>query len=261
MLHSFAVQAFGIEVRAAASSAEALALLQRCVFPSSLRLSAPARTPDLALLLEQKDGRFHLSADGLPISSSSELEPLGIEAVRVIDESVTRKIDPYRAMHAGVVAWGGNALALPGASHAGKSSLVAELLRCGATYYSDEYAVLDAAGFVHPYPRPLLLRNGSPQQSPVPAEECGGQTAIGPARLRWILGVQYRAGSTWSIAPVSQSAGVMMLLQNTPHAWAETPNLVQTVERAVATAACFSGTRGEARDAASEILRLVRSSS
>src|SRR5690348_5169542 len=64
-------------------------------------------------------------------------------------------------VHAGVVAWKGQAILLPGKSYSGKSTLVAELVRAGATYYSDEYAVLDRRGRVHPYPRPLTLRNGA----------------------------------------------------------------------------------------------------
>src|SRR5215472_11774288 len=54
-------------------------------------------------------------------------------------------------VHAGVVAWKEQVIMIPGASFSGKSSLVAEFLRAGATYYSDEYAVIDAHGRVHPY--------------------------------------------------------------------------------------------------------------
>src|ERR1051326_6942658 len=52
-------------------------------------------------------------------------------------------------VHAGVVGWGGRALVIPGRSFSGKSTLVAALVRAGATYYSDEYAVFDAQGRVH----------------------------------------------------------------------------------------------------------------
>jgi hypothetical protein len=45
-------------------------------------------------------------------------------------------------VHAGVAAWNGKAIVLPGRSRAGKSTLVAALLRAGATYVSDEYAVI-----------------------------------------------------------------------------------------------------------------------
>ena len=58
-------------------------------------------------------------------------------------------------VHAGVVGWKGHAIVIPGRTFSGKSTLVAELLRAGATYYSDELAVLDARGRVHPFQKPL----------------------------------------------------------------------------------------------------------
>jgi len=57
-----------------------------------------------------------------------------------------------------VVAWRGRAILLPGRSYVGKSTLVMELVRAGAVYYSDEYAVLDARGRVHPFAQPVALR-------------------------------------------------------------------------------------------------------
>ena len=45
------------------------------------------------------------------------------------------RLTTLRALHAGAVVWNQRALLLPGATHAGKSSLVAELLRRGATYF------------------------------------------------------------------------------------------------------------------------------
>jgi hypothetical protein len=44
-------------------------------------------------------------------------------------------------VHAGVVGWRGRAMVIPRSSHSGKSTLAAALIRAGATYYSDEYAV------------------------------------------------------------------------------------------------------------------------
>jgi hypothetical protein len=54
-------------------------------------------------------------------------------------------------VQAGVVGVGERAMVLPGKSFAGKTTLVAALVRAGAEYWSDEYAVLDANGDVHPY--------------------------------------------------------------------------------------------------------------
>jgi hypothetical protein len=72
-------------------------------------------------------------------------------------------------VHAGVVGWGGQAIVIPGRSYTGKSTLVAALVRAGATYYSDEYAVLDAQGLVTPirecWPYGKMQR-GCPQDMP-----------------------------------------------------------------------------------------------
>ena len=49
-------------------------------------------------------------------------------------------------VHAGAVTWRGSGIILPGPSRSGKSTLVIALLEMGATYYSDELAVLDPSG-------------------------------------------------------------------------------------------------------------------
>src|SRR5579864_2048966 len=49
-------------------------------------------------------------------------------------------------IHAGAVGWQGRAILLPGQSFTGKTSLVAALVRAGAGYYSDEFAVVDLQG-------------------------------------------------------------------------------------------------------------------
>ncbi len=84
-------------------------------------------------------------------------------------------------IHAEVVGWRGRALVISGYSRAGKSTLVAELLRLGATYYSDEYAVLDGHGLVHRYARRLSLR----QEGDLPSRRCtaadlGAETEAAP---------------------------------------------------------------------------------
>jgi hypothetical protein len=61
-------------------------------------------------------------------------------------------------LHAGVVGWKGKAVVIPASSFAGKTTLVAELIRKGAVYYSDEYAVLDREGLVYPFPKMLSMR-------------------------------------------------------------------------------------------------------
>src|SRR5438445_462151 len=81
-------------------------------------------------------------------------EPLESDLQMFVAEWARRRV----FVHAGVVGWRGQAIVIPGMTFSGKSTLVAALVRAGATYYSDEYAVFDAQGRVHPYPRRLAIR-------------------------------------------------------------------------------------------------------
>ena len=110
---------------------------------------------------------------------------------RALDEVSVRCQTDVAVVHGGVVAHEGRAILLPGPTHAGKSTLVAELVRQGAPYFSDEYALIDADGRVHPYPRPLLLRDGSGYDQPRLATELGGTVAHEPLPAGLIVGVRH----------------------------------------------------------------------
>jgi hypothetical protein len=189
----------------------------------------------------------------------SDCRAIGLvpDLIRVLDEAVLQRLTTLRAVHAGTVLWGERALLLPGGTHAEKSSLVAELLRHGATYFSDEYALIDSDGLVHPYPWPLLVRNGRPEQVPILPSECNASVGEAPAPVGWILSLQYLSGCTWSVAAITQSEALLTLLRNTPHILAESPEMVRVFERAVTGATCYAGHRNEAADAVDQILRLV----
>jgi hypothetical protein len=256
---AFAVRAFDCTINATANSPEAFAIADRYIFPSFPRIEAGSARPDLSLFIEQTEEEFRLSKDGEAITSSIQAIGLVPHLIHAVDEAVVERLVTLRAVHAGTVTLRGRVLLLPGATHSGKSSIVAELLRRGAVYFSDEYALIDADGLAHPYPRPLLLRNGSPEQFPVLAGERNAQVGDAPAAVGWILLLEYQAGSSWHIAPVPQSLALLALLQNTPHALADSPQMIEMFQRAVSGAACYSGRRAEAADAATEIMRLTGS--
>jgi hypothetical protein len=56
---------------------------------------------------------------------------------------IARSAPAHLFVHSGVVGWKGRAVLIPGRSFSGKTTLVRAFLEAGATYYSDEYAVLD----------------------------------------------------------------------------------------------------------------------
>jgi hypothetical protein len=120
-------------------------------------------------------------------------------------------------VHAGVVGWKGNAIVIPARSFQGKTTLVAELVRNGASYYSDEYAILDEDGLVHAFPRMLAMRGIEDEyaQTDVSVESLGGTYGAGPIPVKMILLTEFRPDGVWSPDLLSDGLGVMEMIPHT----------------------------------------------
>jgi hypothetical protein len=158
-------------------------------------------------------------------------------------------------VHAGVVGWRGRTIVIPGRSLSGKTSLVVALLRAGATYYSDEYAVFDGEGLVHPFPKPLSLRRGDagpPERCPV--EALGGRPGTKPIPMGLVALSVYQAGARWRPRTLSRGRGVLSLLDNTVLARARPKEALAILERAVEGTSILKSKRGEACDVVESLL-------
>jgi hypothetical protein len=156
-----------------------------------------------------------------------------------------------------VVGWRDRAILLPGRSFSGKTTLVAALVGAGATYYSDEYAVLDAKGRVHPYARPLSIRSADDARSRrCPVEELGGVSATRPLPVGLIAVTQFRPGTRrpgpWRA--LSPGQAVLALLSHTVPARRKPATALATLRQAVAPATALRGARGEADRTAEALL-------
>lgn len=148
-------------------------------------------------------------------------------------------------VHAGVVAFGGHAVLLPGRSGSGKSTLVDRLVREGATYLSDEYAAIDPSGLIHPYARPIALRSsnrGSKVRRPAP--KAGGVIATAPLPAGLILETEYRPGVRFRPRPLSQLEMVGALSRNSAASRHRPEAALQAFTRLTAAARGFEGPRG-----------------
>lgn len=152
-------------------------------------------------------------------------------------------------VHAGVVVTGGRALVLPGRSFAGKSTLVRALVRAGATYYSDEYAVFDANARVHAYPRPLAVR-GPAGRRLIPAP----RQARPPRPVAQILLTRYKPGATRPLRRLAPGRAVLALFKNTVAARSRAAFALSVLTRISASANAWYGQRGEAADLAAQLL-------
>ncbi|MFI5180923.1 MAG: hypothetical protein ACHQPI_06000 [Thermoanaerobaculia bacterium] len=149
-------------------------------------------------------------------------------------------------IHAGAVGWHGKAILLPGRSGSGKTTLVAALVRAGGVYLSDEYAVLDADGWVHPFPRRLGIRGVDGGSERVPAWALGGQICRRPLRLGQMLALVYRPGSPWRLHSLSPGQAAMALLEHTVAVRARPRAALAALARAVGDVSAVRGERGEA---------------
>ena len=161
-------------------------------------------------------------------------------------------------VHAGVVGWKGKAIVIPGRSYSGKSTLVAELVRAGATYYSDEYAVLDSRGRVHPFSKPLELREeGEFRQTKITAAELGGHSGTKPLPVGLVLMTQFKNGARWRPRKLTAGKGVLEMLFNTVSARRSPEKALATLQRVAAQAEVLKGVRGDARTIAPAVLERV----
>jgi hypothetical protein len=202
------------------------------------------------------NGSSHVLLDSLDTEVKSRSLKTLLEAFQVRLKMYVAEMARRRVfVHAGVVGWQGKAIIVPGRSMSGKTSLVAELVRAGATYYSDEYAVLDRFGRVHPYPEPLAIRKQRySKQKKYRAEEIGGIIGVKPLTVGQVVVSRYQAGTDWRPTKLSAGQALLELLANTIPARRKPEVVIPTLHAAISEATAFKGVRGEARETARLIL-------
>jgi hypothetical protein len=203
--------------------------------------------------------RMHiLYADSERIARNTELDQVLAALETDLHRYVAEASPDMTFLHAGVVGWQGRAILLPGRSLSGKTTLVRELLRLGATYYSDEFAVVDDSGRVHPFPRPLGIREDSTYaQTNYTAESLGAASGVKPLPLGAVVICKYKAGAGWNPAPLSRGQGALELMANSIAVRNDPRQTLRRIQKLVRSAVCVRGTRGEANESATSILNLL----
>lgn len=204
--------------------------------------------------------RFGVSTDGvitvadIPVDRCPNRETSLLKLASTVRYHVATEAPTHTFVHAGVVDVEGCAIVIPGRSYSGKSTLVAELVRLGAAYVSDEYAVVDLGGHVLPFAKPLSIRTGrhDPLGQLVPVPE--RQVAEHPVRVGLIVVTSYAPGATWRPSVRARAEGMLALLQNTVSARRRPSRALHVTSRLSAGAVVLAGQRGEASEAARALL-------
>jgi hypothetical protein len=245
-------EAYGVAGSLSASPPELLARARSLLPPGWTPTTSSS--PGGHFSIAQRNGAYDVRVDDQPHAQPVDLDV----ALEVLDAQVRAYVAlraPERIfVHAGVVAHAGAAILIPGPSFSGKTTLVAALVRAGAAYYSDEFAVLDEQGFVHPYPKPLSIRDGGARGIDHEVAILGGEAGTHPLRVGLIAVTSYRPRARWDPQRQSPGAGAMALLSNTVPARDRPAQALAAVGQAAASAVVLEGERGEAVEAAAELL-------
>ncbi len=200
---------------------------------------------------------YLLLVDGKPLVRSTE----GADVADAFEDSlnclVAERSSRRVFVRAGVVGWRDRAIVIAGGPRSGKRTLVRALVACGATYFSDDYAVLDGHA-VEPYPsrhRPGWLAGHG--LTPW-LDELAPKGAPRAVPVGVVLFAPYRAGAVFKPKLVSRGKALLEMFK---HAVASQRNPVQVL-RALETLSrrcnALEGARGDARAAATYLLdRLV----
>jgi hypothetical protein len=163
---------------------------------------------------------------------------------------------PHRVfVHAGVVGWKGKAILLPGRTETGKTTLTGELTRAGAAYLSDEFAVLDRHGLVHPFPKRLSVRQtAGGDQVETPVEAYGGKQRRGPMPVGLVVATSYKSGAKWRPRRLTPGRAFLELFAQTVPARRVPDRVIESLSPIIVRAPALKGVRGEAAETAQLIL-------
>lgn len=244
---SFSFDLFGAAIRIRANSPELLARARLLIPTGWQPLDGRAR------ITYSLDTDYRETGHGLCTvrrgSRVVAIEPLE-KALRCFESDLHTRIATntrgYTFVHAGVVGYRGLAIVIPGKSGSGKSTLVAALLRAGCSYYSDEFAVLDPQGRVHPFPRDLSLRDGYVPAGRYEASAFGSSIGRVPLRIGSIVVTWFEAGGRTLMDTVSSGKGALALIANALFVSGHSAEGVSAICRGASGSAVFKGPRGDA---------------
>jgi len=258
--HNIYFESFGVKIAVAANVPEAVDVIRE-----RLERTLPRCYREIAET--EVDHRFSLRWN------NSGLDSLHLNGKRLLPRlprndvlnSLTSKIRLTVAehavdhvfIHAGVVALKARAILLPARSFRGKTTLTAELVKRGATYYSDEYAIIDRRGLVHPFLKDISLRlTDDVEQTEHSVGSLGGVSATDPARAALVVLTRFRKNARWRPREMSRARGLLELLKDVVPIRRDPDPVLQILNLLAEDVKFIKTDRGEASIAADEIIKL-----
>ncbi len=220
------------------------------------------RTDALFELTTSPSGRyFTVARDGVGLASGRSRFKFIKFFDTLVRVAVGEMAPEYVFLHAGVVGWRGKAIVMPADSFQGKSTLVTELVRAGAEYYSDDFAILDAEGRVHPFARRISMRGkdarGRMTVYDHSAEELGGIEGRRAIPVGAMIFARYTENGRWRPRMLTAGEGAMQALPFTLSLHTRPEFSLRVLNLAVSRAIIAASLRGNAEKFARTLLNFV----
>jgi hypothetical protein len=181
-------------------------------------------------------------------------------------------------LHAAAAALGERGVLLPAAMEAGKTTLVAGLIRSGFRYLTDEAAAIDPDTLlVHPYAKPLSIDPGSwevladlrPRLDPSTAAYLEGQWQVPagairddaisePVGVEVVILPRYELGASTTVTRLRRSTALVRALEQTFRFHERGARDLDVLRRVVERARCYQLVSGDLAQASAEVTRLVQ---
>ena len=245
-MQTLTVNSHGARVRVRAP--EEIAARLRCELSRYAQVGDGGPAHDRFVIVPSAGNQFRLSRPDGVCEAEGDEDTVVVAFVDRLHPLLSQNATTAMFIHAAVFAWGKGVVVVPGRSHSGKSSLAAEALRQGARYFSDEFAIVDDCGRVHPYARPLGLREPGGGRRFVSATELGGTVATERARPALVVVTHYEAGHRWDPELAHGSRAALPLIDNTVRARSEPQRMIRITGQVAANATTLVGVRGDARE-------------
>jgi len=207
--------------------------------------------------VSETEASYLLEADGRPLVRSSDPD----EIAEAFEEDVKWLVagrSPRRVfLRAGVVGWRDRVIVIPGGPRSGKSTLVRALVGCGATYFSDEYAVLEGHT-VGPYPSRVV--NWSAPRVSLGAWVDDGTAPRSPKPLPVgvVLFAPFQAGAVFKPKMVSRGKFLLGMFKHAVAAQSRPEQVLRALEAVSRKCNALESVRGDAQAVATYLLeRLV----
>ena len=262
-VHRFTFESYGFRVSLVSKHedllAKAVGVAQKALLSRVSIIENSASDTGYVFGFDFRDGVFYLHQNGLQTNHVSSEHVFFKYFNSILRLTVAENAVDTVFIHAGVIGRNGKAVVFPGRSFSGKTTLVAELIKLGAEYYSDEYAVIGSDGMVHPFPRELSLRSYLVENDEVDIapEALGANIGDRPAEVGSVVITEFDDRSSWQPEVLTVGKGILETIPHTIPINADTKMSLKILNLAFANAIIVKSYRGDIKQDAVAILTFL----